>query len=69
MKVLIQKFGGTSLETPDVRVKAAQRIINEEKRLQPCCGSIAMEKRSPICHRYTALPCKGYLPRYLPERN
>lgn len=31
MKVLIQKFGGTSLETPDVRVKAAQRIINAKK--------------------------------------
>ncbi|NLX71139.1 MAG: aspartate kinase [Clostridiales bacterium] len=31
MKIVIQKFGGTSLATPEVRAKAAQKIINAKK--------------------------------------
>ncbi|MBM7581468.1 aspartate kinase [Caldicoprobacter guelmensis] len=31
MKVIVQKFGGTSVATPDVRAKAVQKVINARK--------------------------------------
>ena len=31
MKIVIQKFGGTSLATPEVRAKAAQKLSMRKK--------------------------------------